>query len=231
MRISEIFTSIQGEGLLSGVPSTFVRTSGCNLRCSWCDTPYASWKPEGPDMQAAEIVARVAGGPKHVVITGGEPMIAPGMRELIDALRVLGHHVTVETAGTVPPQGCEVDLVSLSPKLSNSTPSSAEAGEGWVQRHEKTRLQPAVLREWIECSRDWQLKFVLREARDVEEMQAVIDSIGLPLAADHILLMPEGTSVEMMAQKRPWLLETVMRHGYRYCPRLHVELFGNRRGT
>jgi 7-carboxy-7-deazaguanine synthase len=100
-----------------------------------------------------------------------------------------------------------------------------------VQRHEKTRLQPAVLRDWIEGSRDWQLKFVLREARDIEEMQAVIDSIGLPLAADHILLMPEGTSVEMMAQKRPWLLETVMRHGYRYCPRLHVELFGNRRGT
>src|SRR5580692_3464109 len=84
MRISEIFYSVQGEGILAGVPSVFVRTTGCNLRCSWCDTPYTSWKPEGAEMSHNAILQRVAEFPaaRHVVITGGEPMIAPGIAEL-----------------------------------------------------------------------------------------------------------------------------------------------------
>src|SRR5437879_196661 len=99
MKIAEIFYSIQGEGILTGVPSVFVRTSGCNLRCQWCDTPYTSWNPEGRDMTQDEILAEVrAHHPSHVVVTGGEPMIAPGIVELT---RELGMHVTIETAGTV----------------------------------------------------------------------------------------------------------------------------------
>ncbi len=123
MRISEIFYSVQGEGVFTGVPSVFVRTSGCNLRCSWCDTPYTSWKPEGSDASIDAIVESVTAFPaaKHVVITGGEPMIAPGLVELSERFRALGLHITVETAGTVfAPVAC--DLMSISPKLANSTP-------------------------------------------------------------------------------------------------------------
>src|ERR1700704_5838800 len=102
MKVSEIFYSIQGEGMLTGVPSVFVRTSGCNLRCVWCDTPYTSWTPEGPEMAIEEIAKEVARYPAtaHVVITGGEPMLFPSVVELAARLKAAGHHITIETAGT-----------------------------------------------------------------------------------------------------------------------------------
>ena len=93
MLISETFYSVQGEGSLVGVPSVFVRTSGCNLRCTWCDTPYASWQPEGTEMSVDEILAIVQREPTpYVVVTGGEPMIAKGMPELLTQLRRQTHH-------------------------------------------------------------------------------------------------------------------------------------------
>src|SRR5438067_9132328 len=105
MYIAEVFYSIQGEGELTGVPSVFVRTSGCNLRCSWCDTKYASWSPEGEEMSVDAILDRVLGYPaaRHCVLTGGEPMLAKGIHELAAKLRELGKHITIETAGTLPP--------------------------------------------------------------------------------------------------------------------------------
>src|SRR3989442_5688213 len=92
LKIAELFYSVQGEGSLVGVPSIFVRTSGCNLRCSWCDTPYTSWNPEGDDLSLAVILDRAAQFPaaRHVVITGGEPMIAPGIVELSNRFRDRG---------------------------------------------------------------------------------------------------------------------------------------------
>src|SRR5579871_464103 len=120
MKLAELFYSVQGEGKLTGVPSVFVRASGCNLRCVWCDTPYASWNPEGQDIPVAQIVTRVREFPaRHVVLTGGEPMIMPDIRELAEALAAEGKHITVETAGTVfVPM--PINLASISPKLSNS---------------------------------------------------------------------------------------------------------------
>ena len=232
MRISEIFYSVQGEGVLTGVPSVFVRTSGCNLRCSWCDTPYASWSPEGPEMTSEEILAQIAQHPtRYVVVTGGEPMIAKGIREFIATLRGQGRHVTVETAGTVLPEGCVVDLASLSPKLANSTPSEEKAGAAWVQRHEQTRLQPEVLRAWIETAVDYQLKFVISTEADLAEAQGIVAAIGLPIPPEKVLLMPEGTRLEAMRSRYDLLIDACKRHGYRLSPRLHIELFGNKRGT
>jgi hypothetical protein len=91
MLIAEIFHSVQGEGELTGVPSVFVRTSGCNLRCAWCDTPYASWQPEGKQRSLPEILREIEAHPttRHVVLTGGEPMIAPDLPALAAGIRDL----------------------------------------------------------------------------------------------------------------------------------------------
>jgi len=102
MRVAEIFHSIQGEGKLVGVPSVFVRASGCNLRCKWCDTPYASWEPEGDEQTVDEIVDAIRlYNCRHVVLTGGEPMIMSEITELSYRLHASDFHVTIETAGTV----------------------------------------------------------------------------------------------------------------------------------
>lgn len=232
MRISEIFYSVQGEGSLTGVPSVFVRTSGCNLRCTWCDTPYASWQPEGPEMSLDTILAEVQKHPtRFVVVTGGEPMIAKGIGDFLTQLHEQGHHITVETAGTVPPGDLHIDLASLSPKLSNSIPSAEKAGAAWAKRHNETRLQPAVLQEWLERARDYQLKFVISDENDLREAQSVIASIGLPVPPEKVLLMPEGTSMEAMRTRYSLLIQACLTHGYRLSPRLHIELFGNKRGT
>ena len=231
MRLSEIFYSIQGEGTLVGVPSVFVRTSGCNLRCRWCDTPYASWKPEGEEWSIDRIMDEVNRHPtRFVVVTGGEPMIAKEMPALLQALRDAGKHVTIETAGTIAPNGVSCDLASISPKLGNSTPREGEIEAAWIERHEKTRLQPEVLRAWC-VGYEVQLKFVISSAEDVEEAANVVSCIGVEIPPERVLVMPEGTSVEALQQKSDLLVETCKQRGWRFSPRLHVELFGNKRGT
>ncbi len=230
---------MQGEGRLAGVPSVFVRTSGCNLRCTWCDTPYASWSPEGDDMAVEAIVDAVARFQcRHVVVTGGEPMIARDIAVLLGRLRESGHHLTIETAATVPPPPeLACDLASLSPKLANSTPSAAQAGAAWAARHEERRLQPDVILEWIRRF-DFQLKFVVSRETDIAEIQRLLVEIAaatrddpFPIPPDRILLMPEGTDAAALAERGRWLVDLCKATGYRFCPRLHVELFGHTRGT
>jgi 7-carboxy-7-deazaguanine synthase len=230
MLISEIFYSLQGEGLLTGVPSVFVRTSGCNLRCDWCDTPYASWNPEGDEMTIDEIMARVGSFPsRHVVLTGGEPMIAAGIHDLARALRKEGRHVTVETAATVSPGGLACDLASLSPKLSNSAPGP-QAPQAWRKKHEERRLQPGVIAEWMDhCP--FQLKFVISGEEDLAEVQSLLASLDRPVPPDHILLMPEGVDSAALTARAPLVAELCKRHGYRYSDRLHIHVFGHTRGT
>ena len=229
MRIAEIFHSIQGEGLLAGVPSIFIRTSGCNLRCHWCDTPYASWKPEGPEMSIEEILKKISGWDcNHIVLTGGEPMIAPDLPELATALKKQKKHITIETASTIPPNGIPCDLASLSPKLSNSTPSP-ERDLAWAKKHEATRLQPEVISKWIR-KYPFQLKFVLSSETDLAEIKDLLSRLP-PVPLHQILLMPEGIDVKTLAARSPWLVDICKREGFRFCPRLQIELFGHKRGT
>ena len=229
MRIAEIFHSIQGEGLLAGVPSIFIRTSGCNLRCHWCDTPYASWKPEGPEMSVEEILKKLTEwNCDHVVLTGGEPMIAPDLPELATVLKKQKKHITIETAGTILPNGIPCDLASLSPKLANSTPS-LERDPAWAKKHETTRLQPEVIAEWIR-KYPFQLKFVVSSENDLAEIKSLL--LKLPkISADLVLLMPEGVDTQTLASRSPWLVDICKREGFRFCPRLHIDLFGHKRGT
>lgn len=223
MRIAEVFHSIQGEGSLVGVPSVFVRTSGCNLRCVWCDTPYTSWHPEGDDWTLERILAAVGAYPaRHVVITGGEPMIARGVTDLSSALRARGLHITIETAGTVlAPVNC--DLMSISPKLANSTP----AGE-WHDRHERLRLQPDVV-ERLMSDYDYQLKFVIARPEDIAEVADFVREVQADTTK--VILMPEGIDADVLRERGVWLAEVCKAEGFRFSPRLHVELWGNRRGT
>ncbi len=230
MFVAEIFHSIQGEGELAGVPSVFVRTSGCNLRCRWCDTPYASWEPEGEELEVGEIVRRVRAFPSaHCVVTGGEPMVARGIGELAGALRAGGWHITIETAGTIAPGGIACDLASISPKLRNSTPDAAMAG-GWAARHERDRWRPGIVREWIEAY-PYQLKFVVEGREDLAEIDAMIAGLGMDIPGDKILLMPEGRDIQALRARGAWLAGECKARGNRFCGRLQIELFGNRRGT
>jgi 7-carboxy-7-deazaguanine synthase len=231
MLIAEIFHSIQGEGQLAGVPSVFVRTSGCNLRCSWCDTPYASWDPEGENRSIESIVAEVQShrNTRHVVLTGGEPMIAPGIRELAAALKSLGYHITIETAATINPDQIECDLASLSPKLLNSAPDGT-AHAAWRRRHEATRWQPEVVRSWIDAY-PYQIKFVVAAPSDLEEIDGMLRALDCDIPPDRVHLMPEGITVERLRERAGWITSLCRERGFRYGPRLQVELYGNRRGT
>jgi 7-carboxy-7-deazaguanine synthase len=232
MRISEIYASLQGEGLLAGTPSTFVRTSGCNLRCVWCDTPFTSWKPEGRDMPPRDVLADVTAlPPRHVVVTGGEPLILAEVAELCAELRHRGLHVTVETAGTVLPAaaGPLFDLVSISPKLASSTPPADTPG-GWAARHEGARRRDDVIRG-LAASAPHQLKFVVETPADLAEAAAWIDDLGDSIDRDRVFLMPQARTPEELSARRAWLADECRRLGFRLADRHHITWYGGRRGT
>lgn len=228
MRISEIFHSIQGEGKLAGVPSTFIRTSGCNLRCTWCDTPYASWTPKGESLDLDTILQRVAGhAGSHVVLTGGEPMIEPEVGALTQRLKRVGYHITIETAATVW-QEVVCDLASISPKLANSTPHAREGGR-FAASHERNRINLDTIRRLITLG-DYQLKFVVERPEDMDEIDVLLARLGR-CSPSNVLLMPQGVTCEELARHGEWIVDVCKQRGFRYGPRLQIALFGNRRGT
>lgn len=229
LRVAEIFSSVQGEGIWAGTPSTFIRLSGCNLRCSWCDTKYASWQPEGPLMETKEIAqAALAPGIEHVVLTGGEPMLFE-IEDLCESLACHGSVITIETAGTLF-RNPRCDLMSISPKLANSTPGQ-EAGQGWTERHEATRANIEPLVHLIETF-PVQLKFVVGDEAEAD-LREILDLLGkLPaIPAERILLMAEGIDSETQMRRQRKLVPICIERGWRLSPRLHIDLFGNTKGT
>ena len=228
MRISEIFYSIQGEGRLSGVPSVFIRTSGCNLRCVWCDTPYTSWSPDGKEMSLDEILHAIKSYPlDHVVLTGGEPLLSHEIEELSVTLKTAGAHLTIETAATIfKPVSC--DLVSMSPKLSNSTPWQKQNGR-FAAMHDQHRLNYNVVQQFID-SYDYQLKFVVDREQDFAEVRQIVDALK-NVDISRVLIMAQARNRRQLHQKSRWIVELCKKFGYGYSPRLHIELYGNRRGV
>lgn len=228
MRIAEIFKSVQGEGFLTGTPSVFVRASGCNLRCWFCDTPYASWYPEGEDRSVEDILTKIEHfSCEHVVLTGGEPMLFAELIPLCDELRGRKHHITIETAGTLYlPLAC--DLMSLSPKLGNSTPSQSLAPR-WHLRHDHTRHAPEVIRRLV-AEYEYQFKFVVGQPGDGDEVLRYL--AGFPeIDRGRVMLMPLGTDVDELRSVAAWLPDYCARYGLHYCPRRQIEWFGLVRGT
>lgn len=228
MRIAEIYRSIQGEGLLTGVPSVFVRASGCNLRCWYCDTPYASWRPEGRDMSSDEIVAQVEEwDTRHVVVTGGEPMLFAELIPLCERLRATDRHITIETAGTLYlPVAC--DLMSISPKFASSAPPAADEPR-WHRRHERERHRPQVIRRLIR-DYQYQVKFVVDTPADLDAVTGYLDEFP-EIDRGQVLLMPQGAEREQLGERSFWLRPYCEREGLIFCPRKQIEWFGPVRGT
>jgi len=224
MRVAEIFYSIQGEGRLVGIPSVFIRTSGCNLRCVWCDTPYTSWEPEGEERSLDEIVVKANRHPaKHAVVTGGEPLLAHEIEALTHRLKRDEFHITIETAATIfKPVSC--DLMSLSPKLFNSTPEGK-----FARMHEEHRLNVPVIQQFID-GYDYQLKFVVDEKKDFFEVEEILVKLR-NVDRSRVLIMPQGRTKEELHERAPWIVDLCKEHGFSYTPRLHIELWGNRRGV
>ncbi len=219
MRISEIFFSLQGEGLLAGVPSVFIRTAGCNLACGWCDTRHARNPDDGTEMTLDTILVAVHQWPQaqHCVVTGGEPTLAPELPELTRRLHAAGLHITLETNATHPPDDLTVDLASLSPKLRHAGPGTPP-------------IDSDILRAWIRRG-DHQLKLVCSGAADLPEILALQAALADCLVPDRVLLMPLTTRPEAAQARRDEVVQICLTHGFRYATRLHVELFGGRRGA
>ncbi|WP_146404318.1 7-carboxy-7-deazaguanine synthase QueE [Planctomycetes bacterium CA13] len=228
LRIAETFVSRQGEGSLTGTDSFFIRTSGCNLRCWFCDTPYASWRPEGApqsidSLQKAAIDAKV----EHVVLTGGEPLLPLESSTLTEALRSIGLHVTIETAGTVD-RDVQCDLMSISPKFRSSTPDRTKHPR-WHELHQKRRMPIDTMRRLIDRSDDYQVKFVVDAPTDLEELLEVTSALAVP--KEKVWVMPQGITPEELDKASMWLSEWTDSQGFRYCDRMHIHWYGNRRGT
>ncbi len=226
MKYSELFHTIQGEGTLIGVPSVFFRTSYCNLRCVWCDTPYTSWTPENKDITVAESVAAIAQfGCKHVVITGGEPFIqTKDLMTLCHELDKRGHHITIETNATVY-ANVAAHLISMSPKLRNSNPSEDNR---FFARHERERIRPEVIRKFLD-SYPCQVKFVVDTPEDLAEIKTLQEDIDI--SSEKIMLMPQGKTSNVLHEKQEWLVELCKENGYRFSPRVHVDIWGEKRGV
>lgn len=228
MRIAEIYKSIQGEGRLTGTESVFVRASGCNLRCWYCDTPHASWQPEGSDLSTNEIIRQTQQHQaKHVVLTGGEPMLFAEMIPLCNAFQAAETHITIETAGTLYlPVKC--DLMSISPKTSNSAPDKIEYPK-WHQRHEETRHAPSVIRRLV-AEFDYQLKFVVENPVDIDEIRTYLTEFP-EIDQAKVMLMPQARNPDEQNKIAKWLKPACANSGWCYCPRMQIEWYGIARGT
>lgn len=240
----EIFHTIQGEGISVGAPAVFIRASRCNLHCVWCDTDH-TWNFEGTpwphekdavagytkfrkadvtvEIDPAEAAARIlAFGCPRTIITGGEPLLQESaFLEMIGHIRRVQpeHQFEVETNGTRIPSPAFHDAVNqfnVSPKLAN-------AG-----MPESLRLNAAALEFFAGSDKAW-FKFVVAEPPDLEEIVALCGTRSLP--RQRVLLMPEGRTCAELDRHAVWLAETCRDQGFRYCDRLHIRLWGDRRGV
>ena len=225
MIVNEIFYSLQGEGFLAGMPGVFVRLAGCPLRCRWCDTKYA-WPPSaGRELSPEQIKEQINSYPtRHIVITGGEPMTNPELKELMETLAGKERHITIETSGIkyIPDLPC--DLMSISPKLSNSTP----AEPALAAEHEKLRFDGQALQKLID-SFNYQLKFVVDAPVDLDQIAVCLKKLE-NVNPDKVFLMPQATTPGELLAKSRMLAPVCRRTGFALSQRLQVLLWNNEKG-
>lgn len=241
---AEIFHTIQGEGKSLGRPSIFIRTSLCNLHCSWCDTDYTwNWigtpfkheKDADPgyekyskteyivQLSAEEIATELERiDCRNVVLTGGEPLLQQS--ELVELMHLLRkadqrYRFEVETNGTILPSEAFDELVdqyNVSPKLANSNNPI------------KLREKPEVY-DFFSNNKKAVFKFVVSNTDDLQEVLDLIRKYAI--SPNHVFLMPEGTSPEKLRAKQQWLIEECKKHNFNYTDRLHIHIYGNKRGV
>jgi len=257
----ECAATFQGEGKLIGTPCLFIRTSSCNLSCAWvgldgkgspCDTPYSSHYAEKNLMEIDDIIKIVVNNTlhqniKYIVVSGGEPTIqTKSLGELLEKLKGIGYHVTLETNATIYDDkiATNTDLISMSPKLSTSTPHKAnlidtgiEYNEKIASKHERLRINVGVIQSYIDkvlsvmdSKKDFQLKFVVSTQQDIEEIEQILEQLHGYNPSD-ICLMPEGVDVDTLNSRTGWIAEQALMRGWRFSPRLHVMMFGKNRYT
>lgn len=241
--IGELYSCLQGEGKYIGIPHILIRVSGCKLRCqfrdSFCDTPYASWKPEKGKFTLDDIVDfyEVNSQIKHTMITGGGPTSHPKLlKELCRIGKDYNHLVTIETEGSEFVQ-TNADCISLSPKLSNSTPIPGtympyigrEVTEKDRLKHEKWRCNYDAMEQLIYNHSDYQLKPVISSEEDLTELDYIQDRLDIP--NEKVWLMPEGVTDDELTKRRRWLMEYATEHGYNFTDRLHIIVYGDKRGV
>lgn len=231
MIVSEIFYSIQGEGPLAGVPGVFIRLAGCPLRCRWCDTQYAWEKSAGTFYNIEQIIEQVQKWRcRHIVITGGEPLVNPdmspraGLRELAGKLKTMDKHITIETAGLAFLPDIPCDLMSISPKLSNSVPVKPELAEA----HQAARLDTEALAELV-SKYPHVLKFVVESEKDLEEIRQVTEQIT-NVKQENVMLMPRAKTRQELLSTSPVTAELCKKYGFRFCPRLQIMIWDNLKG-
>lgn len=244
--VLEIFKSIQGEGRYTGVPSIFVRVTGCNLKCvfknSICDTYYTSFKPEKPKWDVSEAIEEFkrlsAEYPniKHIVITGGEPLLyKPGLVEFLLGVESRKYNVTIETNGSLPPLANDnlVDLYSISPKLSTSVDKDLKfLTKRQADLHNKTRINLDNLKQFLREPADFQLKFVYSGPESVEEILDLRDKLSnfsKQNIDDAIMLMPEGQTQAQLTKSRIEAIDNCIKYGWTYTERVHIVVWGDKK--
>ncbi len=228
MIFNEVFYSIQGEGLNAGAPSIFVRFGNCNLKCSWCDTKY-TWQPGESDNQSVatpDVIDKIRVlsqqySCRRLVITGGEPMLQQG--EIV-ALKAAfqDFYIEVETNGSQSPTveiQLSVDLFTVSYKTSNSKNESYELkvlpfAADCISKNNA----PKVV-----------YKFVVDSPSDFDEIDVLVKQYNLP--REKIFLMPQGITAPELEKRSPFIAAHCLKKGYRYTTRLHVLLWGSKRGV
>ena len=217
LRISETFLSLQGEGPSAGTPAHFLRLQGCGVGCHWCDTKY-SWDAAGGDacsVDAALGRALSLGRSPLLVVTGGEPLEHPVLVPLLAAALERWPRVEVETSGVSPPPLSHERLSwNVSPKLPSAPPRWAET---W--RHAAAwRAEPRAT-----------FKVVVGDAPDPGDALRLIAEHGLP--RERVMLMPEGLTDAAVREHATALAEICKREGFRLSPRLHIWMWGAKRGV
>ncbi|MDT7864928.1 MAG: 7-carboxy-7-deazaguanine synthase QueE [Thermoproteota archaeon] len=225
--VSEIFFSIQGEGVNIGKPSIFIRLYFCNLSCVWCDSKY-TWEnqdkaKEGIDyflMDIQEILNYISKFDcNRVVITGGEPLLhQEKLKNLLKELKNKGYYIEIETNGTIKPKEeiiKLVDLFNVSPKLSNSKVDY------------KLRIRNEVLKVFSEINNSI-FKFVICDVKDLDEVDELVKKLNIK--KEKVYLMPEGTDEKTIKERSLWLIDESKKRNYNFTTRLHILMFGNQRG-